>query len=227
VARRLRAAGHDVYPMTLTGLGERVHLSGPEVDLETHITDVTNVITFEELTDVILVGHSYAGIVVTGVADRMDDRLSQLVYLDSAPFADGMSMLDVYPPQARTSLEQTVAAEGDGWRWPFPLFEDLARSASLAGLGETERDLMQRKAVAQPFRTYHQPLHLSHSGPSRYQRVAIACDDMRTMVAAGVPAIVAMTEEPWRYLELPTGHWPMLSMPAELASLLDTLASEA
>ena len=69
VATRLRAKGHDVYPVTLTGLGERVHLARPEVDLETHIADVVNTIEWNDLDDVILAGHSYAGIVVTGVAD--------------------------------------------------------------------------------------------------------------------------------------------------------------
>ena len=71
VTARLRAAGHTVFPVTLTGLGERVHLAGPQIDLDTHITDVINLITYEALHDVVLVGHSYAGMVVTGVADRM------------------------------------------------------------------------------------------------------------------------------------------------------------
>ena len=75
VAARLRAKGHDVFPITLTGLGERVHLARPEVDLETHIADVVNTVQWNDLDDVILAGHSYAGIVITGVADRIPDRL--------------------------------------------------------------------------------------------------------------------------------------------------------
>src|ERR687893_1746620 len=97
VAARLRTGGHDVYPITLTGLGERVHLARPEVDLETHITDVVNTITWNDLDDVILAGHSYAGAVVTGVADRVAERVSQLVYVDSAPLSDEMAMTDLYP----------------------------------------------------------------------------------------------------------------------------------
>src|SRR3712207_7384423 len=81
VARRLRAQGHDVHPVTLTGLGERSHLATPEVDLDTYVTDVVNTIEFEDLHDVILVGHSYAGTVVTGVADRVPERVSLLAYL--------------------------------------------------------------------------------------------------------------------------------------------------
>src|SRR3712207_1296724 len=89
VARRLREEGHDAYPATLTGLGERVHLASPEVVLETHITDVVNLVEFEDLHDVVLVGHSYGGLVVTGAADRLPERISELVYLDTAPLLDG------------------------------------------------------------------------------------------------------------------------------------------
>jgi pimeloyl-ACP methyl ester carboxylesterase len=214
--------------MTLTGLGERVHLARTEVDLETHITDVVNTMQWNDLQDVILAGHSYAGIVVTGVADRIPDRIQQLVYVDSAPFADGMAMTDLYPPDALAALRQAVDQTGDGWRWPFPGFEELAKNASLAGLGGPERAWIAAKAVAQPWATYTQPLHLRHAGPGNavpYRRVAIACDDMRGLVAAGVPQIAAMTAPPWHYLDLQTGHWPMFSAPAELAEMLDGLGA--
>ena len=85
VARRLRDEGHDVYPVTLTGLGERAHLASPEIDLDTHITDVVNLIEYEDLEEVVLLGHSYGGLVVTGAADRIPERISELVYLDTAP----------------------------------------------------------------------------------------------------------------------------------------------
>jgi pimeloyl-ACP methyl ester carboxylesterase len=100
VARRLRQAGHQVYPVSLTGLGERVHLASPDVDLETHVTDVVNLAEFEDLHDVVLVGHSYAGIVVTGVADRIPGRLSLLAYLDAGPVPDGVAYLDTQSPSA-------------------------------------------------------------------------------------------------------------------------------
>ena len=150
VAARLRAKGHDVFPITLTGLGERVHLAGPEVDLETHIADVVNTIQWNDLQDVILAGHSYAGTVITGVADRIPDRVDQLVYVDSAPLADGMAMTDLYPPEALAALRQTVDASGDGWLFPFPGFEALAEESSIAGLGEEEQASIAAKAVSQP-----------------------------------------------------------------------------
>src|SRR5215216_473082 len=89
VAPLLRDAGHDVYTPTLTGLGERVHLASPQVNLTTHITDVVNVIEFEDLSEVVLVGHSYGGVVITGVASKVSDRIKDLVYLDAFVAKDG------------------------------------------------------------------------------------------------------------------------------------------
>lgn len=89
VTPRLRMAGHEVFAPTLTGLGERVHLAHPGVGLETHIQDVVNVLVFEDLQQVTLVGHSYGGIVITSVADRTPERLAQLVYLDAFVPEDG------------------------------------------------------------------------------------------------------------------------------------------
>src|SRR5690348_9394248 len=82
VAPLLRRKGHDVFPVTLTGLGDRAHLGTPETNLDTHVQDVVNVLFYEDLNDVILAGHSYGGVVITGVADRCPERLRQLVYLD-------------------------------------------------------------------------------------------------------------------------------------------------
>jgi pimeloyl-ACP methyl ester carboxylesterase len=193
------------------------------VDLDTHITDVVNLLEFEDLSDVILAGHSYAGTVITGVADRIPGRLDQLVYVDSAPLAGGQSMLDLYPPDGRAALERDVAVHGEGWRWPFPSFAQLEAEASLDGLGETERALMRAKATPQPFGAYRQPLRVSGAESGDYQRVEIACGDMRGLIAAGVPQIMLVTQPPWRYEELDTGHWPMFSAPRELATLLNRL----
>ncbi len=227
VAQQLRSRGSTVYPATLTGLGERVHLARPEVDLDTHIADIINLIEYEDLAEITLVGHSYAGSVVTGVADRAGERLSRLVFLDSAPVEDGEAFIDFSPPEARARVEREVAELGDGWRMPFPGFEALGAQASLAGLGEAERDLMARKAAAQPFQTYLQRIRLEHKDEGNYERVVIACDNFRQLIATGMPRFQALTAPPWRLRELATGHWPMLSQPQELAALLHDLATGA
>ena len=101
VAATLRALGHEVYAVTLTGLGERVHLASRDVDLETHIADVVNLLDYEDLSDAVLVGHSYAGVVITGVADQRPERLRAVVYLDTGPLPGGVAIADVQTPEQR------------------------------------------------------------------------------------------------------------------------------
>ncbi|HEX6674965.1 MAG TPA: alpha/beta hydrolase [Actinomycetes bacterium] len=222
----LRAAGHAAYPVTLTGLGERAHLASPQVDLETHLTDVVNLIEYEGLDDVVLVGHSYAGVVVTGVADRVPGRLAQVVYVDGGPVADGDAYLDMLAPEARAQQEKTVAERGDGWRLPMPSWEELEKvaGASPAGLGERERDLIRSRAVAQPFGTYTQPLQLRDPAREELPRALISCSfplaQVRELIAAGHPWFVDLAGPRWTLHELPTGHWPLLSRPDDLAHLL-------
>lgn len=232
VAARLRAAGHDVYTPTLTGLGERVHLARPEVDLETHIDDVVNVILYEDLRDVVLVGHSYAGIVVEGVADRLPERLARLVYLDTGPMGAGVAHLDFYSPEGRAYIEGVIEERGDGWRLPYPGAEALGEQASLAGLSDADLALMQARATPQPYETMRQPLRLERAFAGEYARAAILCtdggftiDQLRKLIAEGTPAFQALAAPDWEFHELPTGHWPMLSLPAETTELLDRLAA--
>jgi pimeloyl-ACP methyl ester carboxylesterase len=154
-----------------------------------------NLIEFEDLSDVVLVGHSYAGIVVTGVADRVPDRLSLLAYLDAGPVPDGTSFLDTTPsPEAKRFSEQLVAEEGDGWRLPMPSWEELetVSGASLEGLGDEERRLMRSRAVDQPFGTYTRPLRLAELPTghwpmfSRPQDLAALLGDLAPEARAGV-----------------------------------------
>jgi pimeloyl-ACP methyl ester carboxylesterase len=110
----LRAAGHEVFTPNLTGLGERVHLAHRDIDLETHIKDVLGVLEYEDLDQIVLVGHSYGSMVITGVADRVPERIAHLVYLDGAVAGDGQAVLDLFPPEDQAGLRTRVEADGQG-----------------------------------------------------------------------------------------------------------------
>ncbi len=228
VAALLRTAGHDVYPVTLTGLGERVHLSGPQVDLDTHITDILNLVRFEDLHSIVLVGHSGANLAITGVADRMPERIVRLVYVDAGPLPSGVAQIDFNPPEVQARYRRRVAEEGDGWRLPLPSWEELDQGATLDGLGEAERTLMRARATDQPFATAVQALQLNNPAHEALPKTAIWCTSRsaqaREMVARGLPLFSALAGPQWQFVDLPTGHWPMFSQPGNLADLLAAVA---
>jgi pimeloyl-ACP methyl ester carboxylesterase len=229
VTRQLQAQGHDVHPVTLTGLGERSGLAGPEVDLDTYIADVVNLMEDEDLRDVILVGHSYAGHVITGVADRAHERIALVAYLDAGPSPDGAAFMDLQAPAARQLTERLVDEAGEGWRIPLPSWEELegVMGASLEGLGRDERAHMRAHATAQPLRTWTQPLSLRNPAREELPKLLTTCSlplaQVRQMIAAGHPWFAALAGPQWSFRELPTGHWPMFSVPEKLAALLGGL----
>jgi pimeloyl-ACP methyl ester carboxylesterase len=227
VAEPLRAAGHTVYPVTLTGLGERVHLGGPEVNLDTHITDVVNLLHYEDLWEVALVGHSYGANVIAGVADRVPERLAQLIYVDTWPLPNGVAMADLNSDEGRQAQAQRVATEGDGWRLPLPPWEEMDFGNELRDLGEGERRRMRERAVGQPYGSVTQPVHLTNPARDDLPKTAIWCSqsiaEVQGMVAAYPAVCSELTKPGWQVLELPTGHWPMFSRPRELAQLLGIL----
>jgi pimeloyl-ACP methyl ester carboxylesterase len=118
VATILRARGNEVFAPTLTGLGERAHLANREVGLGTHIDDVASVLKFEDIRDAILVGNSSGGMVITGVADRMPERIAHVVYLDAFVPEDGQSLFDIVPSERSQPMHELVQKEGDGWLAP-------------------------------------------------------------------------------------------------------------
>jgi len=230
VARRLRDNGHDAYTATLTGLGERAHLATLQVDLETHITDVVNLIEYEGLRDVVLVGHSYAGLVVTGAADRISERISELVYLDTAALPDGTALIETFPPEVREHIERQVEELGEGWRWPMPPQEELANFGSLEGVDDDHLRLLYSRATPQPFGTYKGRLRLVNPAREGLPKLGIVCSfsltQIQEMIAGGHPLFRELSAPNWRFVELPTGHWPMFSRPEDLAALLLDLPSE-
>jgi pimeloyl-ACP methyl ester carboxylesterase len=209
----LRAAGHEVFTPTLTGLGERVHLAGKNIDLAMHITDVLNVLKTEELADVVLVGHSYAGLVITGVADQAGDKLHSLVYLDAFVPDNGKSLLDYVSPERRPAIEK--AGEASGHVEPFP--------AEAFGIKAADKEWVTRRLTRQPYATFSQPLQLGN-GETRLPRTYVYC----TSPAMGPFDQFAMRlrDKPtWRFHELKTGHDCMITDPDAVAQfVLESLA---
>jgi pimeloyl-ACP methyl ester carboxylesterase len=230
VGARLREEGHHVHPVSLTGLGERNSEADPSVDLERHVIDVVDAVWRDDLSDVILAGHSYAGMVVTGAVERVRDRISQLVYIDSGPFPDGTSFLDTMDPQARQLTERLIRERGQGWLWPMPTWEELetVMQASLDGLGDREREAMRAGAVSQPAGTIRQPLRRPDPVGEEIRKVLVSSSfplpAVKEMIAGGHPWFAELAGPEWRFQEVPTGHWPMFSKPDELAGALGRIA---
>lgn len=199
-ARHMRACGHEVYTPTLTGLGERVHLAHPDVDLDLHILDVVNVLEYEDLYEVVLVGGSYGGMVVTGVADRIPQRIAQVIYLDAFVPQDGQSTVDL--DRARRGSEEDLYPIFDGWRVrlepPVPRTDD------------------------QPLKTFTQPICLTNPAaalqlPRTYVRF------IRTEPPIWPDAASKARAAGWRYRELDVDHEAVLTHPLEVADLLMSL----
>jgi pimeloyl-ACP methyl ester carboxylesterase len=217
----LRAAGHEVLTPTLTGLGERAHLAHPGVDLDTHIQDVLGVLEYEDLHDVVLVGHSSSALAVTGVADRAPERIAHLIYLDGSVPEDGQALLDFFPPDGQAARRARVEAEGDGWRL------SPADPAAFGVTATADAAWVRAKLVAQPFKTLTQPLRLTNmagfGGPKTY----IACVEAPTEGWRDAMIERVRTERSWHYRELATGHDAMITAPSQLADLLLETTSAA
>jgi pimeloyl-ACP methyl ester carboxylesterase len=215
----LRAAGHAVYTPTLTGLGERVHLARPEVDLDTHIQDVVNVLEYEDLREVFLIGHSYSGMVVTSVVDRVPERVRRLVYLDAMTPQDAQAFFDFWSPEGRAAVEAEARAAGEGWRWPMP-----SDQQGLDDVSEADRRWLRAKAAPQPLGTFSQPARLTNPAGFAVPRAYILCTLGREHDP--VPALIRQmsAELGWELREIATGHWPMISAPVLVVEVLLELA---
>jgi pimeloyl-ACP methyl ester carboxylesterase len=159
VARILRSAGHDVYTPTLTGVGERSHLLSAGIDLDLHVRDVVAVLHYEDLRDAILVGHSYGGMVITGVADRATDRVGHLVYLDAAMPKHGEALTDIAGPAMQAARRRGRVIDGIELVL-FPGTEPLG-----AYYGVTDPDdiaWMQERLTPHPWKCFAQPLRLTN-----------------------------------------------------------------
>lgn len=219
VRTALQQRGHDVFTPSLTGVADRHHLMSPQVDLETHIADVANLIRWEELSDVVLCGHSYGGCVISGVADRMADRIGALVYLDAFVLENGQSLHDTLPAEMRNAQIEGARQAGEAWKVP-PI------PAEAFHVNAEDCAWVNRQCTMQPLATFQQSLHLTG-----------AIDGI-----ANVTFILASGWTPspftafyqrakarnWKTVDIPCGHDVMLDQPEALtAALLAVLPRSA
>jgi pimeloyl-ACP methyl ester carboxylesterase len=206
IAQALRKAGHEAYAPTLTGLGERIHLMNPGINLDTHIADVVNVIKFEQLSDVVLVGHSYGGMVITGVADQLPDKIRSMVYLDAFVPQNGNALVNFLPPghpPPAAASEYTLA--------PLP--------ASFFGASPEVAAIVDAHTTPMPTACFVQPLKLS-GGIDRVKK--------KSYIYCNVPAPTTFTQfydklkddKGWTAHTLPCTHIVQIDMPKELTALL-------
>lgn len=203
--------GHRFITPTYTGLGERAHLSGPSIDLDTHIQDILNVIGFEGLSDLILIGHSYGGMVATGVADRASEKIARLVYLDAFVPEDGQCLFDLVSEDIRENFRELARTEGEGWKLPpNPMPPDTP---------DEDRQWAEPLRVPMPIRTVQQPLQLTHK-PLPMPITYVYCNGTDTFLEFANRA----RERGWDYFEMDASHNPHITEPEGLAELFDRIA---
>jgi pimeloyl-ACP methyl ester carboxylesterase len=210
----LWSSGHRAFAVDLTGLGARQHLRQPDIGLSTHVEDVVAILEAEELERAVLVGHSYAGMVITGAADRAGERLAALVYLDAVVPRSGESWSSTHT--AATQAERRAAiAERGGIAPPDP---------AVFGLAGADRQWVARRQCDQPGGCYDEALHFDEERWSSLRRHFIDC------TAPALATIAASRERvrsdaTWQVSTLATGHDPMISAPQELAALLGRIGA--
>lgn len=210
----LREAGHEVFTPSLTGIGERAHLASPQVDLTTHVTDVVNTILYEDLTDIVLLGYSYGGMVVTGALEHVADRVAHLVYLDAFKPDDGQSLHDL------SGAPYQAPAIGPGGKW---LIEPLYRPLDDGG----QVDWFQARRSWHPVGCFTEAVRLRKPLEDfPFTRTYVkALQEPRAAAGTGASAFwraaeYAKTNQAWRYREIDTDHMIPINRPTEMADLL-------
>ncbi|MDE1974741.1 MAG: alpha/beta hydrolase [Hyphomicrobiales bacterium] len=213
VARMLERNGHQVFAPTLTGLCERSHLLTPAVDLNTHISDVANDIKWKELKDIVLVGHSYGGMVISGVAETMEQAIASFVMLDAFMPENDQSVIDLWPAPMREGL---LAAERGGATTIPP------RAAALFKVNEKDCAWVDAQCTPQPIKCFLQKLPLTGARERIARKTYIrAAGYENPYFNAGLASARA---KKWRTYEVPCGHDVMLDMPERLTEILQDVA---
>lgn len=213
----MHGLGHELIVPTLTGVGERQHLASRATDLDSHITDLLQVMHYEDLANVVLVGHSYGGMVATGVADKAAERLERVIYLDAFVPRSGECLLDLLPQEARSRMQEAARAQGDGWKVPpNPMPPDT--SADDVAWAVPRR-------VDQPIKTFEQPVELGRASIG-LPRTYIYCKRNGPGDVFRRFSEQAQRDPGWSHVEIDASHNPHVTTPLELAALLDKLVRE-
>jgi pimeloyl-ACP methyl ester carboxylesterase len=211
----MAAAGHDLVVPCHTGLGERRHLLDSSITLDTHVMDVIAAIKMEDLRDVVLVGHSYGGMVATVVADRVPERIRHLVYLDAFVPRDGQCLFDLQPPEHRARVEAAAAEHGDGWLVPPQAPPPDTTPEDFAWIGP--------RRFSQPIGCMTTPAVLENGGfpgPRSY----VFCTRVGPSDSFRQFSVRAQVEPGWRYFEMDASHNPHITCPEALMRVLDDVA---
>ncbi len=223
VAARLRGAGWRVFTPTLTGLGERRHLLGPEVGVETHVADVANLIEAEELERPVLVGHSYGGMIVEALAGRLRESLGPLVFLDACVPDDGENFITQNP--AADGRPDFIAAEEARLRAASPDGVGVAPlPAAVFGIppGSPQADWVNRRLTPHPLRSFLEPARIENGGSAGLNRIYAHCISPRLEPSSIAEHGARLRDAPgWRFTTLPTGHDAMVTRPDLVAALID------
>jgi pimeloyl-ACP methyl ester carboxylesterase len=210
----MQAAGHRLVTPSYTGLGERAHLAHQGLDLESHIQDMLNVIQYEDLRDIVLVGHSYGGMVATGVADRARNKIAQMIYIDAFVPGDGQSLFDLNE-SGRAHLHK-AAKEGDGWRAP-PMQTPPDTSPA-------DVEWLSARRAPMPVKCFEEKLKLK-GGPLTLPRSYIYATRITPADTFGPFSRMTKADPAWRYFEIDASHSPNVTAPESLMALLQKIAA--
>ena len=213
VSDLLGSAGHRVFAPSLTGLGDRRHLLNWDTNLDTHIQDIIELIEAEELRDVILVGHSYGGIVITGVAAKLPQRLKQLVYLDAVLVEDGDSWSTVHSSDIVEARHNAAQESSGGLSLPVP------KSTDLGVIDAYDQAWVDRRVTPHPFATYEQKMNWGGQIGNGLPKVYVDSTE------PALPVLAAMKNKyrgkaEWPFIEIKTGHDAAVTAPNELSEIL-------
>ena len=210
------ASGHTFFSPSYTGLGERAHLAHSDIDLSTHVQDVVNILEFEDLKDVVLLGHSYGGMVATGVADKARSRIQRVVYIDAFVPRDGQSLFDLLGAKGEANMRTGAAKDGEGWKLPLnPMPPDTSPQDSAWAVPRRR---------PQPIKTFEQKIRLESKEPPPPRHYIYAKKNGPGDVFRQFGER-ARSESGWKYYEIDASHNPHITCPEALMTLLTQIIS--